>query len=684
MQYLLENKVPSKNQYDISLSDIVLLTDAASFLKLNRQGKCPRGTVDDSFKCSNGSNTNPLELLDSDKNYFTLAEKDAINGYTQLGYHYINDFLRGKSNDDMPVRAIKIQENLDKAFQKAFLPKEMTVYSGLGRSGTDAIKNMKNDLFSYTGYISTSKSLDTSALFASTTEPRILEIRLPKNASAIDLNDQKISANPEEDEVLINTGTIFKRIGIRTEEHKVSSYKNPQKFIIETWQALPRKEIKKIWENDFSGNAIKQYSSYLSEVTDFIKLNYNCPDSEKAGTLAKYYAKTDSIGGDKGLSSGEMTTEIKKVLNGMKTNNGCLDKVSKFMKLNYRCEENPPGSGNFKCDVTKQSDNDLDKRNKLRLKESKVALKEIKAKNQAIRDQMDKVPTNSSKWKSLQQEIDVDREYELEKHIKILSYKHPDVPKEFEQFLTNSDNIIKTSGKEQQKDLDLYIFGAGNAFYQNLLSEVGGKLPESPGNYVKDIIGKRWSFETKKFDPNDSFQMKEYKNALEFLNTQISRINNIDSIINRSKLLNDTTLQTGISSSLTPVINSLNVGDEFEIPTYVSTSRSDTIANGFALRKFTEDKKNYNYNPNKFKMPTMPTVLEIHMKSGSRALALENYALQSQGADAEYVVGDKGTSGTGSQQEVLLARGTTFKVTGITEITFRGKKIKKVMVDGYN
>lgn len=262
----------------------VLLNDAFDFIKLNYN--CP-----DSEKvgkgpgsCSNGSNTNPLELLDSDKNYFTLAEKDAINGYTQLGYHYINDFLRGKSHDDMPVRAIKIQENLDKAFQKAFLPKEMTVYSGLGRSGTDAIKNMKNDLFSYTGYISTSKSLDTSALFASTTEPRILEIRLPKNAPAIDLNDQKISANPEEDEVLINTGTIFKRIGIRTEEHKVSSYKNPQKFIIETWQALPRKEIKKIWENDFSGNAIKQYSSYLSEVTEFMKLNYNCLDSEKVGS----------------------------------------------------------------------------------------------------------------------------------------------------------------------------------------------------------------------------------------------------------------------------------------------------------------------------------------------------------------------------------------------------------------
>ena len=54
--------------------------------------------------------------------------------------------------------------------------------------------------------------------------------------------------------------------------------------------------------------------------------------------------------------------------------------IQPTIKLNYRCEENPPGSGNFKCDVTKDSDKNLDKVNKLRLKDAKSQLKEIKAR----------------------------------------------------------------------------------------------------------------------------------------------------------------------------------------------------------------------------------------------------------------------------------------------------------------
>ena len=155
----------------------------------------------------------------------------------------------------------------------------------------------------------------------------------------------------------------------------------------------------------------------------------------------------------------------------------------------------------------------------------------------------------------------------------------------------------------------------------------------------------------------------------------------MDSVINRSKIPTDLVLQTGTSSNLIG-INGLGIGSEFEIPTYVSTSRSETVANGFALRKFKQDKEAARGNYDKG--PTIPTVLEVHLKSGSRALALENYALESQGADAEWVVGDKGVAGTGSQQEVLLARGTKCKITGISETEFRGKKIKKVIVDAYN
>ncbi len=356
------------------------------------------------------------------------------------------------------------------------------------------------------------------------------------------------------------------------------------------------------------------------------------------------------------------------------------------IKLNYRCEENPPGSGNFKCDVTANSDKTLDKTNKLRLKDSKTKLKEIKARNQSIRDQMGKVRYDSPEWKQLQSQIDTDKEYELEKHIKILSYKHPDVPETFKSFLVSSDTLISSLPEPEKKQLNLYVAGWGNSSYQGLLAEWKGKIPKDPEAWMKDKIGKRYSFSNgDKFDPNDSFQVKELKNSMEALNHRLDSIKSLDSILDKSKSLTNIVIQTGISPTLLE-LNNLQVGSEFEIPTYVSTSRSDVIANGFALRKYSLDFKHWRESRYKEGLvePTIATVLEVHLKSGSKALALENFVLQSQGADADWVVGDKGIKGTGSQQEVLLARGTKYKVKDITETTFRGKKIRKLIVDAYN
>lgn len=322
-----------------------------------------------------------------------------------------------------------------------------------------------------------------------------------------------------------------------------------------------------------------------------------------------------------------------------------LDDVATFMKLNYRCEENPPGSGNFKCDLTRKSDKDLEQKNKMRLKEIKNALKELKAKNQSIRDQMEKVPHESSQWKELRKQINTGRQYKLEEQIRILSYKHPEVPKEFEPFLNNSDKIIKNATQKERDQLSEYISGFENSYYQRMLAEWNGKIPE---NTTK--------------------------------NSTISKIKNLDSIIGRSKIPNEITVYTGISSNLHDIAD-LKPGDEFEIPTYISTSRSETIANGFALRKATKDKKTSKPYENK---PIIPTVLEVHMKPGSKALALENFALTAKGPSAEYVVGEKGVAGIGSQQEVLLARSSKFKVKNITETKFRGKPIRKLIVDGYN
>jgi len=345
--------------------------------------------------------------------------------------------------------------------------------------------------------------------------------------------------------------------------------------------------------------------------------------------------------------------------------------------LNYRCEENPPGSGNFKCDVTASSDKENDKYNKNRLKELKITLKEVKDHNQSLRDQMDKVPRDSDQWKELQKQIDVDAEYKLEDQIKTLQYKHPDVPEDFKPFLQNSDNIIKNLSPDESHQLDLYVFGAGNSIYQSILTNLKGNIPDNPEQYIKDMIGKRYSWsDDKSFNPNDPFQKSQYESTMETFNNSMKSIKLLDSVLEKSKTTNDIVVQSGVS----PVrlgIDQLSVGTEFKIPIFLSTSRSDKVANGFALRKVANAKKRDDDY-------ITPTVLEIHLNAGSKAIALENFVLQTQGANAEWVIGDKGVAGTGSQQEVLLARNTRCTVREIKQETFRGKAIRKIIVDASN
>lgn len=209
-----------------------------------------------------------------------------------------------------------------------------------------------------------------------------------------------------------------------------------------------------------------------------------------------------------------------------------------------------------------------------------------------------------------------------------------------------------------------------------------GKVPGDTEESIKKEIGEKFSF-SGKYNPNDSFQLEQFNKTMEYVNIMASRIKNLDNILENSKTKQDIVVRTGISSALLG-IDSLKPGDKFEIPTFVSTTRSDVIANGFALRKFSLDKKDHKDNPHRNKEPTIPMVLEMNIKPGSKAIALENFAFDVLGPDADLVIGSKGTAGTGSQQEVLLARGTKCIIRDILDVTFRGKTIRKVIVDASN
>ena len=648
----------------------------------------------------------------------------ALDAYRRTDYIGINSYLRNGNTKGQDINSIKDQiKLLDSAFIKK-TSEPITTFRVL--RGQDIInKYQPGSKIDEKAYVSTTISGGVGFFGADSENAISLQIEVPKGTPFVDMS--KATTGVENELLLPRNGKLLVK-EVRDVTKKLYN-------LDENGNMVPKDVTRKyarveyIPENDNNVNSSFQEisSTFNSELGGFHITEYKAPDAkplrimsqDKADNAklleaiqdlppetlpaqftvmkmpnnvpAKYYAKLDTIGVSKKLSSAEMTKAIKDVMTTIKRNErlnevALLQDAYNTIKLNYRCEENPPGSGNFKCDITKQSDKQLDKTNKLRLKEIKTKIKEVEAKNQAIRDQMDKVPRDSPKWKDLQKQIDTDTPYKLETYAKILSYKHPDIPKEFEPILIESDNIIKNLSAEDRQQLNLYVAGWGNASYQGLLAKWQGNIPEHPEEWVKAEIGKRYSFkDDKSYDPNDPFQVKEFNNSIEAINTRIDQIKKLDGILEKTKLPSDIVVKTGVSSTLLG-INELEPGDEINIPTYLSTSRSDTIANGFALRKYSLDFKHYRETRYKDGLiePKIPIVLEMHLKAGSRALALESFALESQGPDAEYVVGDKGIRGTGSQQEVLLARGTKCTVKAIENTTFRGKQIRKVIVDASN
>lgn len=344
--------------------------------------------------------------------------------------------------------------------------------------------------------------------------------------------------------------------------------------------------------------------------------------------------------------------------------------------LNYRCEENPPGSGNFKCDVNAQSDKDLDAKNKARLSELKSNIDKIKLETSSLKNQMKKLPRNSSTRRDLEGKIITNDATirTMEDHIKTLSYKHPTAPIEFKPFLNNSNKVIKNLSDDEKTQLHMHLGGWGNMYYQQLLAELGGHLPDKMDEYVKQKLTRI----NESFDLNNEEHKNQFESQLYVVEKLVDSIKKLDSIMEKTKVPSELTVYSGISPSLEK-LNNVKIGEEFNLSTFVSTSRSNIVASGFALRKHSidiEDGKN--------SLEIVPTVLEMHLKVGSKALAVEDYDLELFGPSRDYVIGDKGVPGIGSQQEVLLARNTRCTVREIKQETFRGKTIRKIIVDASN
>jgi hypothetical protein len=139
-------------------------------------------------------------------------------------------------------------------------------------------------------------------------------------------------------------------------------------------------------------------------------------------------------------------------------------------------------------------------------------------------------------------------------------------------------------------------------------------------------------------------------------------IKNTDSIMAKSVVPEDITVHSGVAPGVFPA--DLKAGDEFQLKSYLSTSRIKPVASGFA-----RDKGGY--------------VIDINLKKGTHALSLEDYQHSIQFFDSSifpetqwtvtdkqegsgWIVGESGKKHSGgNQREVLLGRNQKFRITKV-------------------
>lgn len=305
MQYLIDNKVPPKNKYDISLQDIIKNNDKAildsAFETIKQNYKCPKGTVDDSNKCDiekpivNIPIPNKFKDIDNVKSDKIRGESseflnqlvqnneylvNSLKSYTNIGHLEVNKYLGNRISGNIPKETEKIIIGLDSIFnlqkeQNFLTSSSITTYRGVSDIEIENLLGLNQKHI----YDIEPGKIITDPKFVSTTLNKeqalqfgrdryggsIITILIPKNSEA--LHTESVSGS--EDELLINRNQSYKFLGVNKniDNSGLDSNKPVHEFIFELVNANQ-----------------KQSSSHLSDAVETIKLNYNCPDSEKNGT----------------------------------------------------------------------------------------------------------------------------------------------------------------------------------------------------------------------------------------------------------------------------------------------------------------------------------------------------------------------------------------------------------------
>ena len=125
---------------------------------------------------------------------------------------------------------------------------------------------------------------------------------------------------------------------------------------------------------------------------------------------------------------------------------------------------------------------------------------------------------------------------------------------------------------------------------------------------------------------------------------EASMINKIDNVFANSKIAEDLTVFRGASISpdrYKDILN-LKIGDEFMDSAYLSTSADPLIAKSFSYNELTDDASR------------VSIIYKINVKAGQPAIRIKDYT----------------TDDILKESEILLARGSTIKVTNLLKTTF--------------
>lgn len=335
----------------------------SDILKSNQKfnSKCKVGTYDESNKCG------PEKDI-------SQKEQNVITGYIQNDNILINKLLsddQDLTEEEQKIGKQKI-EVLDNIFKKTGLHSDRVVYRGISQDNIKFLPDNYNNIgstFIINTFQSTSNNRRSAESFITggvNDKSILIKIELPKGSKAVSVGDyipteSKFAYSVDESEVLINRNTKFEVV-----DYQVENTNNMGELHIVTWRAIvenqqPFQEVSSSYNPELGGFHTTDYKTTSNKPLRVIsqdKANNpklleaisDIPNDQlpsqfvvmkmKDGVLAKYYTKTDSIGVEKSLSSSEMSEEIKRVLNAMKTNQVYLEDAYDYIKLNYKCDFN--------------------------------------------------------------------------------------------------------------------------------------------------------------------------------------------------------------------------------------------------------------------------------------------------------------------------------------------------------